>query len=64
MTLEQAIRILHPETTREALAEVEYYGGFNGQHAQIQAVNDACLLACDVMGKEIEKQQRAKDERL
>lgn len=58
MTLEQAINILHPETFEEAIKE------FNGYYALQQAVNDACLLACEVMQKEIEKQQRAKDERL
>lgn len=45
MTAEEAIRILAPETTFEALTEIEYYGGFNGERAQISAVNEACRLA-------------------
>lgn len=38
MTREEAIRILDPETTVEALAEIEYYHGFNGRNAAVQAV--------------------------
>ena len=45
MTREEAIRILDPETTGEALAEIEYYGGFSGRTAAVQAVSDACILA-------------------
>ena len=45
MTIEEAIRILDPETTGEALVEIEYYHGFNGKTAVIQAVSDACVLA-------------------
>lgn len=64
MTLEQAINILHPDTCMETLAEIEYYAGFDGHHAVWQAVRDARLMACEVMRREAEKQQRAKDERL
>ena len=46
MTYEEAMKILHPNTTLTALAEVEYYGGFNGQEAKIKAVEEACLLVC------------------
>ena len=45
MTREEAIRILDPETTGEELAEIEYYGGFSGKTAAVQAVSDACILA-------------------
>lgn len=45
MTIDDAIRILDPKTTAEALAEVEYYGGFSGQEAVIKAVEDACMIA-------------------
>ncbi len=45
MNREEAIRILDPETTGEALAEIEYYGGFRGKMAAVQAVSDACVLA-------------------
>ena len=45
MTREEAIRILDPETTAEALAEIEYYAGLRGKEAAIKAVDDACILA-------------------
>lgn len=45
MTREEAIRILDPETTAEALAGIEYYAGFNGDAALRKAVDDACILA-------------------
>ena len=45
MTIDEAIRILDPETTAEALAEIEYYNGFSGKTASVQAVSDACILA-------------------
>ncbi len=45
MTREEAIRILDPKTTGEALAEIEYYHGFSGKTAAIQAVSDACEIA-------------------
>ena len=45
MTREEAIRILDPETTAEALAEIEYYAGFKGDDAVNKAVDDACILA-------------------
>ena len=31
MTLEEALRFIDPETDMDALAEAEYYGGFNGK---------------------------------
>ena len=55
MTHEEAMKILHPNTTLTALAEVEYYGGFNGQEAKIKAVEEACLLACKALEKQIPK---------
>ena len=45
MTREEAIRILDPVTTVDALAEIEYYAGFNGYAAVEKAVDDACILA-------------------
>lgn len=49
MTVEQAIRLLDPATAIEALAEIEYYRGFDGQIAAGQAFRDACIFACDMM---------------
>ena len=57
MTLEQAINILHPDTTVQALR-------FTNQEESRILVDEACLVACDVMQKEIEKQQKAREERL
>ena len=54
MTNEEAIKILDPKTTREALYEIEYYAGFNGKRAAMEAVNEAC-----VMGAEALKRQEA-----
>ncbi len=55
MTYQEAIRILHPDTTLEALAEYEYYGGFNGKGAKIKAVEEACVVACEAMQRLIPK---------
>lgn len=56
MTIEEAIKILDPETTAEALAEIEYYGGFNGCTAKVQAVSDACVLAVAALREQEERQ--------
>jgi hypothetical protein len=55
MTAEEAIKLLHPATTAEALAEIECYGGFNGKQAKVEAVNTACLVACEALEKQIPK---------
>ena len=55
MKIEEAIKILHPDTTREAIIEIEYYGGFNGQEKAIKAVEEACVVACECMEKQIPK---------
>lgn len=46
MTYEEARRILHPDTTLNALAKIEYYAGFDGEKAKLEAVNTACIVAC------------------
>ena len=56
MTREEAIRILDPETTGEAIAEIEYYGGFNGKTAAVQAVSDACVLAVAALREQEERE--------
>ena len=55
MTREEAIRILDPETTGEALAEIEYYNGFSGNTAAVQAVSDACILAISALREQEER---------
>lgn len=49
MTYEEAKRILHPDTTREALAEI----GFKGKERLQDAVDEACLKACAALDKQI-----------
>ena len=53
MSIEEAIRILDPETSVDAIAEIKYYSGFNEEKA-IKKVEDACELACDVMHGHLE----------
>ena len=49
MTIEEAIRILDPETTGAALEEIEYYAGFSGKKARVHAVSYACELVCKAL---------------
>lgn len=49
MTTEEAIRILDPETSRDALWEIEYYAGFKGKKARIAAVEEACRMAVEAL---------------
>lgn len=49
MDINEAIRILDPETTSEALAEIEYYNGFSGHFAKVEACDEACEIAVAVM---------------
>ena len=42
MTINQAIRILDPATTAEALGEIEYYGGLHGREKMVAACDEAC----------------------
>lgn len=58
MTAADAKRIIHPDTTVEALAEIEYYGGFNGEAAKRAAVDEACLIACAALDKQIPKKPK------
>jgi len=58
MTYEEAKEILHPDTTMEALAKIEYFSGFNGCDAKLEAVNKACLLACEALEKYIKEKEK------
>ena len=64
MTREEAIRILDPETTGEALAEIEHYNGFSGKAAAVQAVTDACILAVSALREQEERRWIPVTERL
>ena len=57
MTAQEAIKLLHPDTTKEAIAEIKYYCGFHGKEAAIKAIEEACLLACDALEKQVPKAQ-------
>jgi PP-loop superfamily ATP-utilizing enzyme len=57
MTYKEAIRILHPNTTKEELRKIEHLAGFRGKEATIYAVEEACLVACDAMNTLIEIQE-------
>lgn len=58
MTKAEAIELLHPDTTRTALAKYEYYGGFNGHEAEIKAIEKACLIACEAIQESIERDKK------
>lgn len=64
MTREEAIRILDPETTGEAMEEIEYYGGFSGRAAVVQAVLDACVLAVAALREQEERRWIPVNERM
>ena len=64
MTNGEAIRILDPETTGEALAEIEYYGGFSGKTDAVQAVSDACILAVAALREQDQRRWIPVTERL
>ena len=49
MTINQAIRILDPETTAEELAAIEYYGGLHGREKMVAACEEACRIAVEIM---------------
>ena len=59
MTREEAIRVLDPETRLEALAEIEYYGGFRGEEAVSKAVDDACTLAVAALRAQAQQEKEA-----
>ena len=55
MTIKEAIMLLNPKTTASALAEIEYYNGFSGKEACIEAIEDACRLAIEALEKQMPK---------
>ena len=57
MNIEQAIRILDPATTAEALGEIEYYGGLHGREKMVAACDEACRMAVQIMRKYMEEQK-------
>lgn len=57
MTINQAIRILDPATTAEALGEIEYYGGLHGREKMVAACEKACRISVRIMRKYLEEQK-------
>ena len=51
MTIEEAIKILHPDTTYRALL------GVDGKEA-IKLVEEACIVACEALEKQIPKKPK------
>lgn len=51
MTINQAIRILDPETSAEALGEIKYYGELDGYEKMMAACDEACRVAVGIMRK-------------
>lgn len=51
MTINQAIRILDPDTSSETLGEIEYYGGLHGREKMVAACDEACRVAVGIMQK-------------
>lgn len=49
MTIEQAIRLLDPKTTREEILRIGFEAGHRGARAGIEAVEEACKIACEAM---------------
>lgn len=49
---EEAIRILDPATSVEALAEIEYYAGFSDSMAVIKAMHDARRMGAEALRNE------------
>ncbi len=57
MTIDQAIRILDPATSAEALGEIKYYGGLQGHEKMMAACEEACRVAVRIMRKYLEEQK-------
>lgn len=59
MTIDEAIRILDPETSVDALTEINYYTGFNREKS-IEVVDEACVVACGVMREHLQDEESYK----
>ena len=57
MTINQAIRILDPDTSAEALGEIKYYGELHGREKMVAACDEACRIAVQIMRKYMEEQK-------
>ena len=57
MTYEEAIKLLHPNTTAEAFAEID----FDSIFAEADATEQACLVACEAMEKQVAKKPKRRE---
>lgn len=57
MTLEQAIKILHPDTSLDTLNTVLVASNYSPERV-LEAENEAILLACEIMQREVERQEK------
>lgn len=62
MSIEQAVAILNPETSREALAAYEYYGGFHGKEVAAAACEEARRIAVKIMREKLSAERRQEKE--
>ena len=49
MTIEQAIKILDPETSDQAISEIEGLHGTDATDYVVSQIKEACRLACKIM---------------
>ena len=57
-TINQAIRILDPDTSAEALGEIKYYGELDGYEKMMAACEEACRVAVGIMQKYQEENEK------
>lgn len=57
MTPKEAINLLHPNKTKETIRKIEENGG-----DAIKAVEEACIVACEALEKQIPKKPIAVDD--
>ena len=53
MKIEEAIRILHPDTSADEITEIKYKYGFRGEEQVVHKIEKACKIACKAMEKQI-----------
>jgi hypothetical protein len=53
MTVEEAIQILHPETTAETINRMRMVN--MSDEEILDKVNEACVLACEIMKKHLKE---------
>lgn len=57
MTVERAIKILHPATSATEIAKIECHAGFAGKSTVVKEVDKACVIACETMERYLGKRE-------